>query len=181
MEIASGLALHRSNIAHMARGSQVQLSRENPVRRVRHAGNLTLDKASSEAGCHLQAFFLQEQGVYPEILPAIRAWVLSKNYFGAATEYELYQAEKRHVYGDMFHLDTFELSAPSAQNPIVQLRGDLGLSRMAFAKRFCVHPGLLYRGEVGTSHSLPEQLRQALQGAGMKDSVLDELDYRIGE
>lgn len=96
-------------------------------------------------------------------------------------EYHVYQKEKREAFGESYGLPIFELGPPDDTNPFVDFREVLDLSRMGFAKRFCVHPGLLYRVENGISQSLPEQLADALRDAGVKPWVLSELDFRIRE
>lgn len=166
----------------MVRSSQAVVSSQNPVRRVRKESGLTLKAAAKEAGVHLQAFFLQEQGVYPGFLPAIAAWLILRSEEAVlVTEYRDYQVAKRRTHGELFGLKIYELGPPSSANSLVQLRRDLGLSRMGLAKRFCVHPGLLYRVESGLTGGLPDQLRTALEQGGMRSHVLDELNFRIGE
>lgn len=162
--------------------SSVLSRSSHPVVRTRSAAGLTLAKASEQAGCHLQAFFLQEQGAYPELLPAIRAWlVLHEVYLpDAVKEYREYQRQKRRSNGELRGLSILELGPPEG-NPFVGLRQQLSLSRMGFAKAFCIHPGLLYRVELGISQHIPGQLRDALIEAGLPVRVIDELAYRLEE
>lgn len=139
-------------------------------------------QAAQQAGCHLQAFFLQEQGVYHDVLPAIAVWAQEQglNLPEMQREYHEFQKEKRVQNGELYGISIIELGPPEG-NPFVELRNQLRLSRMGFAKRFCVHPGLLYRVEQGISRSLPIQLREALLQAGCSQSVLDELAFRMEE
>ena len=132
---------------------------------------------------HLQAFFLQEQGVYPEILPAVQSWLVLHEYdiVVATSEYHEFQKGKRRDNGERLGLSIYELGAPEGANQFVQFRTSLGLSRMGFAKDFCVHPGLLYRLERGISKTLPQQVADALGDAGLSLWVIDELNYRIKE
>lgn len=147
---------------------------------VRSMAGLTLAQASEEAGCHLQAFFLQEQGVYPHILPAIGEWLKLRGYYlpESEKEYREFQRQKRVASGEQFGVSILELGPPE-HNPIVGLRLQLLLSRMGFAKRFCVHPGMLYRVEGGFSRRLPMQLVEALLEAGLTTLVVDELQARM--
>jgi len=143
---------------------------------------MTLARASIEAGVHLQAFFLQEQGVYPDLLPAIQAWLVLQGYslLEALEGYHEYQRGKRRANGERLGLSILELGAPLG-NPVLELREQLRLSRMGLAKQFCVHPGTLYRCETGISRSLPGQLRDALKDGGMSEDVLNDLAYRMEE
>lgn len=159
------------------------LSRSShPIIRARAEAGLTLAQASAEAGCHLQAFFLQEQGVYPHILPAIGEWIQLRGYYlpEAEREYREFQRTKRVASGEQFGVSILELGPPEP-NPIVGFRTQLLLSRMGFAKRFCLHPGMLYRVEEGISRSLPSQLAEALLEAGVTQTVVDELRDRMEE
>lgn len=139
-------------------------------------------QASAEAGCHLQAFFLQEQSVYPHILPAIGDWLKLRGYYlpEAEREYREFQRQKRVASGEQYGVSILELGAPEG-NPMVELRNQLGISRMGFAKRFCIHPGLLYRVEQGVSRSLSEQLTNALLEAGFREKDVRELRDRLEE
>jgi hypothetical protein len=159
------------------------LSRSShPVIRARAEAGLTLAQASVEAGCHLQAFFLQEQGVYPHILPAIGEWIKLRGYYlpEAEREYREFQRQKRVASGEQFGVSILELGPPES-NPVVGLRAQLLLSRMGFAKRFCLHPGMLYRVETGISRSLPSQLCEGLIEAGFPAVVIRELEDRLAE
>ncbi len=157
--------------------------RTSPIKAARSKAGLTLLQASKEAGVHLQAFFLQEQGVYPEILPAIQSWLALHEYdISVATEeYHEFQRAKRKDNGERLGLSVYELGPPEGTNQFVQFRSALGLSRMGFAKDFCLHPGLLYRVEHGISKTLPQQVASALKDAGLPAWVIDELNYRIKE
>lgn len=157
--------------------------RTSPIKAARSKAGLTLLQASKQAGVHLQAFFLQEQGVYPEILPAVQSWLVLHEYDVkvATEEYHEFQRAKRRDNGERFGLAVYELGPPEWANQFVQFRSSLGVSRMGFAKDFCVHPGLLYRLERGISKALPQQVADALSDAGLPDWVIEELNYRIKE
>lgn len=150
--------------------------------RARAEAGLTLAQASAEAGCHLQAFFLQEQGVYPHILPAMGEWLQLHGYYlpEAEREYREFQRQKRVAVGEQYGVSILELGPPEG-NPMVGLRSQLQLSRMGFAKRFCLHPGMLYRVEEGISRSIPTQLVEALLEAGFMETVVNELRDRLEE
>lgn len=98
----------------------------------------------------------------------------------AVREYHDYQRQCRRENGELHGLSILELGPPEG-NPIVGLRSQLQLSRMGFAKSFCLHPGLLYRVEQGISKELPRQLVDALREAGLRETVLAELSYRLKE
>lgn len=155
----------------------------NPVHEVRTQAHLTLAQAAGEAGVHLQAFFLLEQGVYPDLLPAVELWLMRRelDLDRIRSEYHNYQTLKRVQSGEMYAFPYITTWPPSDENPFVEFRQQLPLSRMGFAKGFCVHPGSLYRVELGIAKTLPDQLVQALLEAGLSRSVLGELKYRIGE
>lgn len=155
----------------------------SPIKRIRMWAGLTLAEASNEADVHLQAFFLQEKGVYPEILPKILLWAAAKFELDAdvlAIEYTEFQNVKRRASGEQWGLSVLELGPPEG-NPIIDFRRALGISRMGLAKYFCIHPGLLYRVEQGISRTLPDQLAGALRDAGLSDANIAELRYRIEE
>src|SRR5215213_4853163 len=92
--------------------------RTSPIKAARSKAGLTLAQASSEAGVHLQAFFLQEQGVYPEILPAIQSWLVLHEYDIkiATEEYHEFQKAKRRDNGERLGLAVYELGEPGSAN-----------------------------------------------------------------
>ena len=157
--------------------------RQNPVRRTRKERHLTLEQAAAEAGIHVQAFFLQEQGVYPDLLPAIVAWLAKEGAYlpNLQKEYHEFQRDKRRVNGEQRGLALYEFGPPGQTHPIVQFRNDLELSRLGFAKAFCIHPGLLYRVERGMTQGLSRQIKNALLDAGMTKQAIKELEYRSEE
>ncbi len=120
--------------------------------------------------------------MYPEVLPSIQAWLVLHGHSlpEAVAEYHQYQRDKRHDSGEEYGFAVYELGPPTA-TPFASFREAIGLSRMGFAKHFCVHPGLLYRVEQGISKTLPEQLADALKEAGLAVGIIDELRYRIEE
>ncbi len=95
-------------------------------------------------------------------------------------EYREFQCQRRQENGEIHGLSIFELGPPGSQ-PFISFRHQLELSQMAFAKLFCIHPGLLYRVERGISQTLPSQLAVALKEAGLSDAVLQDLRFRIEE
>lgn len=120
--------------------------------------------------------------MYPHILPAMGEWLQLRGYYlpEAEREYREYQRQKRIATGEQFGVSILELGPPES-NPVVGLRSQLLLSRMGFAKKFCLHPGMLYRVEEGISRSLPLQLRIALIEAGFTATVVNELRDRLEE
>lgn len=157
--------------------------RKCPVTRARLNARQTLAEAAQEAGVHLQAFFLQEKGVYSNILPAICRWLENHNLSPVlvSAEYFLWQKEGRRATGEEYAFSIYEWNEPLDLHPFIQFRMSLPMSRMQFAKRLGVHPNSLYRLEHNQTRNLPEQLIEALQDAGLPRHALDELRFRVKE
>lgn len=163
----------------------------NPIKRVRLAHNKTLEEFSLAAGVHVQALYLNEQGVYPNILPAIERYLmkLGEDPNDLNTQYLEFQNDKRRTIGAFLELKDYVTLEPRYDegHPFVGFRESLGtpshepFSRMGFAKSFCVHPAQLYRLEKGGTKHLPEQLREALTTAGLPGNVIAELESRCEE
>lgn len=156
---------------------------QNPIRVIRKANGKTLEDFAGECHVHYQALFLNENGVYPHILPSIRKHLYYLGYLPLVldADYRIYQREKRQTSGVQFCLGAVVLEAPSPVHPVVAFRTNLVLSRMAFCKRFCIQPSEMYELEQGKKHTFSEQFKQAMNEAGLPAIVLDELEYRCGE
>lgn len=161
---------------------------ENPIRRIRTKEGKSLVEFGEDCGVQFQALYLNECGVYPHILPSILAHLTRlgyDNHVELQREYNEFVTQKRGEAYFKFDLGNYTLPPPTGVlHPILALRETIafgGLSRIGFAKAFCVHPASLYKLEFGDSQHLPAQLRVALLEAGLPDTVVDELDFRIGE
>lgn len=161
----------------------------NPIKGVRLAHHETLEEFSAHAGIHIQALYLNERGVYPNILPKLENYIVSlgEDRDTLNERYLEFQKERRLAAGDRYALAGYQLGEPRYDegHPFVIFRESLDpgepVSRMAFAKNFCVHPAQLHRLETGATKHLPEQLKEALQRAGLPDIVIGELESRCEE
>lgn len=167
-------------------GSGNEKKVENPVRRARLSQHKTLKEFASDCGVHLQVVYLTEQGMYRHIPPAIL------DRLGKADSkfcYREFQREKRQKYGHLYGLSLIDLGPPEGGHPVVLLRRQIGvqqghpngLSRMGFAKTFCVHSSELYSLEMGLKSLISEQFREAMREAGLPDTMIGELEFRCQE
>ena len=135
-------------------------------------------------GCHLQAVYLNECGVYPHVLPAIRKYIESLGYDVRELdeEYAAFQTRMRELTGARVKAGQVAIDEPSnGAHPFLAFRKMLGMSRMSFSKSFAVHPAFLYKLERAEAHGLSSQMKNAMAEAGFRPSVIDELDYRCAE
>lgn len=158
----------------------------NPVKEIRQKEGLTLTRFASQAGCHYQAVYLTECGCYPYIYPKLMNFIELRGYDKENIESRYKESQKymRIISGSLVNSDEVILSIPTIDHPFINFRlslGLTGLSRMGFAKTFCIHPGFLYTLERGKSKGLSAQLKEALLQAGFKESVIEELDFRCRE
>lgn len=155
---------------------------KSPILSFREAEQLTQQQLADEAGINLQAVFLCEKGVYPEVLPALLKTMRIHGYKGPIqTEYQTFVHEKRVEFGIRHDLSSWrvsDLGPPVGHHPLVKVRLQLDLSRMKFCKDLCVHPAQELRVERGKAYTMGEQLMQALLVAGLEQPVLDELEQR---
>jgi len=107
-------------------------------------------------------------------------------------EYQRFVLQQREYHGRLYHLSDFtldDLGEPFGVHPVVQFRHHIGLqqghptglSKMGFAKSFCIHSAELYSLERGDKRILSEQFKDAMKEAGLPAIVLDELEYRCTE
>jgi hypothetical protein len=155
----------------------------NPIRDYRKRNGHTIEEFAKACGVHWQAVFLNEQGVYPHVLPRILRKLVDwgANSLIIQGDYNLYQRNKRETNGVRFCLGAVILPAPTLKHPVVAFRDSLSISRMLFCKLFCVHPAEMSRLESGEKHTFSEQFKQAMLQAGLPATVLDELEFRCGE
>lgn len=157
---------------------------DGPLTEARKRLGLTQQQLALEADIHPQAVFLAEQAVYPTILPKLARFFESEglDIKVLEDEYRAFQRTKRERAGRDASLALYEVGAPNlGVSPFVTFRESIGMSRMRFAKSLCVHPASLYNLEHGSSGSLPEQLRVALDEAGLDGATIDELEERCKE
>jgi hypothetical protein len=157
----------------------------NPIKEFRSQHGWTLLDLAGEVGVHVQAVFLCEHGVYPEILPVLRDFLIRHGMSGVAIDeaYHFYQRDNRNAARRLYDMANVTLPAPGPRHPVVDFRLSLGkgLSRMRFCKSFCVHPAEMYNLEHGTKHVLSEQFKTAMLESGLSATVLGELEFRCGE
>jgi DNA-binding XRE family transcriptional regulator len=160
------------------------IRRINPITKARSRLGLSRVDLSRVTGVHVSALLHLERGCYSAILPTVLAYFMSEGFDvkDLQAEYRAYQNTQRidaGIYYDFEHLD---LGQPNLkQHPMISLREQLGYSRDAFAKTFCIHPAALQELERGDRVSLPEQVVEALEEAGLREEVIAELNFRVGE
>lgn len=168
---------------------------QNPIREARHRAGKTGAEFAQDIGVHPQALYLNEMGMYTHILPRVKAYLMRT--FNHSSElldadYARFVEQQRRAFGRLYQLSGFtldDLGVPDGAHPVVQFRAHIGiaqgqpggLSRMGFAKSFCVHSAELYSLENGEKHVLSEQFKEAMRIAGLPDTVLAELEYRCDE
>lgn len=150
----------------------------------------TMEQLADIAGIHLQVVFLTEHGTYNQIPPSVIYALSNVDEAQIQKQYEEYQKWSRQYHGNLYHVaDIDDLGPPEGTHPVVAFRALIGigeghpygLSRMAFCKEFCVHQGEMYSLEHGQKYELSEQFRTAMQQAGVRDTVIDELEFRCQE
>jgi hypothetical protein len=158
---------------------------QNPITRTRTAMHMTQLQLSKNVGCHEQAIFLNEQGVYSAILPKIGNWLIAHGENGQriAYEYRRFQEDRRKGFGERNTLNLWTLDSlgPPVGSPFERFRDILGFSRMRLCKSLCIHPGKELAVESGSAESMGGQIREALLQAGLDAKVIAELDSRIRE
>ncbi len=155
---------------------------QNPIRAARVELGYKLNKFAELCGVHEQALYLNECGVYIDILPAVLEVFVKHGYLQVTlrTEYREFQKERRAEFALEYNFQDPNIIGPImlSKAPIVTFRTNLGLSRQAFAKRLLVQPAILYKLEHGQARHLPQQLVDALEEAGMSSDIIDELNER---
>lgn len=165
---------------------------ENPIKTSRLEERKSLQGLADEIGIHMQAVYLAECGVYPRVLPSILYYFGWDEAGEHAVAYRQFQKAKRQVNGHLWGLDRLtltDLGVPlyMEAHPLIAFRQILsngvtkGISRMMFAKRFCIQPVELFFLETRKRPEVSEQFRTAMREAGLDDIVLSELEARIQE
>ena len=168
---------------------------QNPIRDARHREGRTGDEFAADIGIHPQALYLNEMGMYTQILPRVMGYLVNRLHHDRQQleeDYQRFVTQQREYHGRLYRLADFtldNLGEPSGPHPVVQFRQHIGLqqgnphglSKMGFAKAFCIHSAELYSLERGDKRVLSEQFKDAMHQAGLPDIVLDELEYRCTE
>jgi hypothetical protein len=168
---------------------------QNPIRDARHREGRTGDEFAADIGIHPQALYLNEMGMYTQILPRVMGYLTHRLHYSRdmlEEEYNRFVLQQREYHGRLYRLSDFtldDLGEPFGRHPVVQFRQHIGLqqgnpnglSKMGFAKAFCIHSAELYSLERGDKRVLSEQFRDAMNAAGLPAIVLDELEYRCTE
>jgi DNA-binding XRE family transcriptional regulator len=156
---------------------------ENPIKTVRTRASRTIKEFAHDCGVHEQAVLLNEQGVYPHILPSVLDHMRSiRNDPQYELDYKMFVRDRRRHNGARFDFaGQTTLGPPEAVHPVVAFRLKFDMSRMKFAKLFCIHPAELDRLEKGKKHGLSEQFKLAMKDAGLPGNVLSELEFRCEE
>lgn len=156
----------------------------NPIKEIRQREGLSQEDFARAVEIHPQAVLLNEAGCYPTILPKIESWLEENGYTVSEirVNYRDFVINKRQSLVGKFDGVDFDWASFSFTNhPFTNFRLLIGLSRMGFAKRFCVQPAVLYKLERGDSQGLGGQIKEALLGAGFEKHFIDELNERCIE
>jgi len=154
----------------------------NPIKQARQRQGLTQESLAELLDIHPQAILLNEQGVYPTVLPRILDYFVEQGY--SAEEFNLEYSEfvmnKRKELFESMPWKTLSWAEfnTDGQHPFIKFREELGFSRMKFAKSFCVHPAYLYKLERADVGTLSTQLKEALLAVGFSSDFIDELNQR---
>jgi len=164
----------------MARKSQPS---PNPIRTLRLEQHKTLEEFAHECKIHLQAVYLNEMGMYPNVLPSIQK-VLTKHGIDSITandEYEYYVAHKRFSFGDEhspYELPPSDLS----HGPLRSFREKIGFNTaFGFAIAVAINPTVIRRVEMCKVEDFPGQLNLMLRDIKLDPRDIAELQYRHRE
>lgn len=151
----------------------------NPIRVIREGMGLSIRKAAQKIGCHYQALYMCEHGMYRSVLPVVLTWAeqnsdFSRHQIDAA--YSKFRETKKQVAREKYslHLVKIEALGEPGDHPVLRLRESLGLNQSSFCKEFCVPVALLYVAE-NKAASLPIELRSGLADVGLPSTVLQEM------
>lgn len=157
-------------------------SQENPIRAIRRYNGLSLRNAAIKIGCHYQAVYMTEHGMYFRVPPSILYWAGGVGDMTEAKIEEVYQSYRAAKLVDaserysMAKLRVDDLGIPG-ENPVRGLRNFLGFTSSKFCKEFCVPVSMLYEAE-NNSKSLPGKLADVLRQMGVPSVVIQEMDDR---
>ena len=135
----------------------------NPIRKARQQIHKSLNQFAEECNINMQALFLNENGVYPDVLPAIQK-TLRINYSvdieDLRQDYVRWIYSQRQTFQNKYY--PYKLPEPDLTiAPFKAWRESLDLTYMQVCKQLCIQPSLVHRLEKGKSLKLPEQIRVA--------------------
>ena len=161
----------------MARKSLVT---SNPIREIRIREGKTLEHFAFECGVTLQAVYLNECGVYPNVLPSILRRLTTYYELQESDlnrDYERFVKQKRLQFNERYSpYKTPE--SDCTKSPIQLFRKLLTLSRVGFAKGICVQPTLLYKVEEAKIDVIPGQIAMALRDIQLPVGEIQEFQER---
>jgi transcriptional regulator with XRE-family HTH domain len=153
---------------------------ENPLKRLRHLCNLTLDQVAYQVGVSRQFIIRAEQGVYsavPDSLLDFYGGRLEVDALAVGAEYYQFQLLTRKAnYGRLIEPWTFP---DVLQHPFIHWRLMSGVTSSAgICKLFCVHPATINKFEKRSflMNAIPDQLVGALLESGYHPETLDTLE-----
>lgn len=158
---------------------------ENPIRVIRRGKSLSLRQAAVKVGCHYQAIYMTEHGMYFSIPPTILTWAVKSSDLGGP-QIEIMYCEFRSVKIDeaskAYNLNCIEIDSlgPPGTNPVKAFRESLGLSTSKFCKQFRIPVALLYEAE-HRAVSLSKKMREVLQDMRVPNRVILEMGSRYND
>lgn len=157
-------------------------SGSNPIRVIREGMGLSIRKAAHKIGCHYQALYMCEHGMYRYVLPVVLAWAGQSSDFSRQQiedAYTVFRSKKKCAAKEKYslHMVKIDVLGEPGDNPVLRLRESLGLTQSGFCKEFCIPVALLYVAENKAS-SLPQELRIGLADIGLSSLVLQEMSDR---
>lgn len=161
----------------------------NPIRVLRKARHLSIGDVAEQACVNYQTVYLNECGVFPSVVPKIRAFLIEKlDGVGSQidTDYRRFVLDKRRIFAIEYADKLESLPDPDLRfHPFAEFRSYISEqfeSRSKFAKTICVEPAGLYRLERPPYlHEMPGRLREALLQVGVSSDNVQELNERINE
>lgn len=156
----------------------------NPIRIARESQNKTLQQFADSIGCHFQAVYLNESGIYPTILPKIKIYLTNKLGLNAKElddSYKEFVLVTRKNFGALYGPFSELPNSLVGTSPIVRWRESLGLTRSALAKGICVQPYQISNTENKVTGVIPTQMLEAFRDIGMEKHIIEELEYRVEE
>lgn len=167
----------------------------NPVRQHRKQLNLNIAQLAQEVGLSEKTVYLNECGVYEIPSEEIVQYILRKKNVAPEifyTEYANFRAKMRAFLRESLYPTVWNFSIPventatfrtelgTKLSPIADFRtNSLKQTRVEFAQKFLVNPGLLERLEAGRVFtSVPKPIIDALADCGAPAKFIKELYVR---
>lgn len=153
---------------------------KNPVKQCRELLGYSQEELSYQSGINRQVIVRSEQGLYVTIPPRLAAYLSARTGLNINSLHDDYIAwvdeNRRNAFGKLSsRLPEFSTET----HPFIAWREDFTLSRIEFAKLFCVHLSTLGRFETDLRQaSVPDQLVEALLMAGYPLELIHDLKVR---